>query len=45
MSRLYQFVLNNWIMGKNEEYINSAFEKEYITETEKEKILETPQVK
>lgn len=44
MSRLYPFILNMWIMGKNETYVNSAFSKGYITEEEKQTILATPQV-
>lgn len=44
MSRLYQFILNNWIMGKDEAYVNNALEKEYITETEKQTILATPKI-
>lgn len=44
MSRLYPFILNMWIMGKDEDYVNSAFEKSYITETEKHTILVTPKV-
>lgn len=44
MSRLYQFILNNWIMGKDEVYVNNALEKGYITETEKQTILATPKI-
>lgn len=44
MSRLYPFILNMWIMGKNETYVNNAFEKGYITEEEKQMILATPQI-
>lgn len=44
MSRLYPFILNMWIMGKDEAYANSAFEKGYITETEKQTILATPKI-
>lgn len=42
MSRLYQFILNQWVMGKDETYVNNAFDKNYITETEKQTILATP---
>lgn len=44
MSRLYPFILNMWIMGKDETYVNSAFEKDYITEAEKQTILATPKI-
>ncbi len=44
MSRLYAFILNMWIMGKDEAYVNNAFQKEYITEDEKLSILVTPQL-
>lgn len=42
MSRLYPFILNMWIMGKDESYVENAFSKGYITEEEKEAILATP---
>lgn len=44
MSRLYQFILNNWIMGKDEAYVKNALEKGYITEAEKQTILATPKI-
>ncbi|MBP1926835.1 hypothetical protein J2Z76_002705 [Sedimentibacter acidaminivorans] len=44
MSRLYPFILNMWIMGKNEIYVNNAFSKGYINEEEKQTILATPKV-
>ncbi|AJG61543.1 MULTISPECIES: hypothetical protein [Bacillus] len=44
MSRLYPFILNMWIMGKDEIYLNNAFAKNYITQEEKEMILATPQL-
>lgn len=44
MSRLYAFILNMWIMGKDESYVNNAFQKCYITEDEKQAILTTPQL-
>ncbi len=44
MSRLYPFILNMWIMGKDEAYVNNAFAKGYITVEEKDTILATPQV-
>lgn len=44
MSRLYPFILNMWIMGKDETYVSSALLKGYITQTEKDTILATPQV-
>lgn len=43
MSRLYPFILNMWIMGKDEAYVNTAFQKGYITLDEKTMILATPQ--
>lgn len=43
-SRLYSFILNQWIIGKDETYVNSAFEKGYIAQVEKETILSTPQI-
>lgn len=45
MSRLYPFILNNWLMGKDETYVNDALEKKYITEEERLAILKTPKVK
>lgn len=44
MSRLYLFILNMWVMGKDEFYVNNAFTKGYITEEEKQMILATPQI-
>lgn len=44
MSRLYPFILNNWLLGKDETYVNNAFSKNYITEEEKGTILSTPKV-
>lgn len=44
MSRLYPFILTQWILGKDEVYVNNAFLKGYITEDEKATILSTPQV-
>ena len=44
MSRLYPFILNMWIMGKDEIYVTNAFSKGYITDYEKGLILVTPQV-
>lgn len=44
MSRLYPFILNMWIMGKDETYVRNAYSKEYITEDEMKAILATPQV-
>ena len=44
MSRLYPFILNGWIMGKDETYVSTAFTKVYITEDEKATILATPQI-
>lgn len=43
MSKLYPFILNMWIMGKDETYVDNAFKKSYITQEEKEMILATPQ--
>lgn len=43
MSRLYGFILNMWVMGKDEDYVNRALEKGYITEDERNLILLTPQ--
>ena len=43
MSRLYPFILNMWIMGKDEAYVQSALDKGYVTEDEKDAILATPQ--
>ena len=45
MSRLYPFILNMWIMGKDEVYVNNALRLGYITEDERDMILATPQVK
>lgn len=39
MSKLYSFILNMWKMGKDEAYINNAFDKGYITEEERQSIL------
>ncbi|MDQ0414578.1 hypothetical protein J2S25_002787 [Mesobacillus stamsii] len=44
MSRLYPFILNMWIMGKDEIYVNNAAVKGYITEEEKITILATPKL-
>jgi hypothetical protein len=44
MSRLYPFILNMWVMGKDEIYVNNALRLGYITEGEKEIILATPQI-
>lgn len=44
MSRLYPFILNMWVMGKDEVYVNNALRLGYITEEEKEIILATPQL-
>lgn len=44
MSKLYPFILNMWKMGKDEVYVNTACEKGYITELEKDKILATPKI-
>ena len=41
MSRFYPFILNIWIMRKDEAYVNNAFQKSYITEDEKQTILAT----
>ena len=43
MSRLFPFILNNWILGKDESYVNNAYVKLYITLGEKATILATPQ--
>ena len=43
MSRLYPFILNMWVMGKDERYVERALKLEYITEKEKQMILATPQ--
>lgn len=43
MSRLYPFILNMWVMGKDETYVNNALAKGYITELERDMILATPQ--
>lgn len=45
MSRLYPFICNMWIMGKDEEYVNAALAKGYITEKERDAILATPQIR
>ncbi|MFC0414498.1 hypothetical protein ACFFHH_03395 [Cytobacillus solani] len=42
---LYGFILNQWVLGKNEEYVNNALAKSYITESERDAILITPQMK
>ncbi|MFC3883745.1 hypothetical protein ACFOU2_09630 [Bacillus songklensis] len=43
MSRLYPFILNMWIMGKDQTYVNNAYNLGYITTDEKDAILATPQ--
>ncbi|WP_170110116.1 hypothetical protein [Peribacillus acanthi] len=43
MSRLYNFILNQWIMGKDETYVQNALAKGYITQEEAVTILATPQ--
>lgn len=45
MSRLYQFILYQWILGKEEDYVNAALAKGYITADERDAIVATPQVK
>ena len=45
MSRLYPFILNMWVMGKDEDYVNNALRLKYITQDEKEIILATPQLR
>ena len=45
MSRLYPFILNMWVMGKDEGYVSSALRLKYITQEEKEIILATPQLR
>lgn len=42
MSRLYPFILNMWLMGKDEVYVNNALQLGYITESEQITILATP---
>lgn len=42
MSKLYQFILNQWVMGKDEAYINAEVAKGYITQDEANTILATP---
>jgi hypothetical protein len=42
MSRLYPFILNMWIMGKDESYVQNALTKGYITTEESQIILATP---
>lgn len=44
MSRLYPFILNMWIMGKDETYVNNALSKGYITSEERDTSLATPKV-
>lgn len=41
MSALYNFILNQWIMGKDEAYVNNAVTKGYITQDESNVILAT----
>ena len=43
MSPYYNFILNQWIMGKDETYVRNAETKGYITAEEAETILATPQ--
>lgn len=43
MSPLYNFILNQWILGKDEAYVNNALTKKYITKEEAVNILATPQ--
>jgi hypothetical protein len=42
MSRLYPFILNMWVMGKDETYVRNAQAKGYITAEEVDAILATP---
>lgn len=44
MSRLYPFILNMWVMGKDETYVKNALVKGYITEEECDIILATPKL-
>lgn len=44
MLPLYTFIFNQWKLGKDEAYINTALEKGYITNDEKQTILASPQV-
>lgn len=44
MSRLYPFILNMWVMGKDEQYVETAFNKGYITEDERDAIFSTPKL-
>lgn len=44
MSRLYPFILNMWIMGKDEVYVSNALDKGYITKKEQVTIMATPKV-
>lgn len=43
MSTLYPFILNQWILGKDEIYVQNAQTKGYITTEEATTILATPQ--
>ena len=36
---MYRFILNNFILKKDEQYVLNACEKGYITEEEKDRIL------
>ena len=42
MSRLYPFIINQWLLGKDSIYVENAYLKTYITEEEKQTILATP---
>lgn len=42
MSPLYNFILNQWKLGKDETYVQNAVSKGYITSEEQFTIQETP---
>lgn len=42
MSPLYNFILSQWILGKDSVYVNNAVTKSYITQIEANTILSTP---
>lgn len=41
MSRLFPFIMNNWLSGKDSAYVELACDKHYITEEERDIILAT----
>lgn len=43
---MYDFLLNMWVLGKiDEEYLDKMVDKGFISENEKNQILDTSQIK